>query len=101
MGVTPEVDKHLRQVSPATLARLLAPFRRTLPPRGLTTTRPGAWLKHQIPVRTFAEWTDAQPGFLELDLVAHCGPTTTGFYLYTLCAARCRDHVGQPASRLG
>ena len=86
MGVTPEVDKHLRQVSPATLARLLAPFRRTLPHRGLTTTRPGAWLKHQIPVRTFAEWTDAQPGFLELDLVAHCGPTTMGFYLYTLCA---------------
>ena len=86
VGVTPEVDKHLRQVSPATLARLLAPFRRTLPHRGLTTTRPGAWLKHQIPVRTFAEWTDAQPGFLELDLVAHCGPTTQGFYLYTLCA---------------
>ena len=86
VGVTPEVDKHLRQVSPATLARLLAPFRRTLPHRGLATTRPGAWLKHQIPVRTFAEWTDAQPGFLELDLVAHCGPTTQGFCLYTLCA---------------
>jgi hypothetical protein len=64
----------------------LAPFRHTLPHRGLTTTRPGAWLKHQIPVRTFAEWTDAQPGFLELDLVAHCGPTTQGFCLYTLCA---------------
>jgi len=86
VGVTPEVDKHLRQVSPATLARLLAPLRRTLPHRGLATTRPGAWLKHQIPVRTFAEWTDAQPGFLELDLVAHCGPTTQGFCLYTLCA---------------
>jgi hypothetical protein len=84
--VPPEVDKHLRQVSPATLARLLAPFRTTLPHRGLTTTRPGAWLKHQIPVHTFAEWRDAQPGFLELDLVAHCGPTTKGFYLYTLCA---------------
>jgi hypothetical protein len=37
--VPPEIDKHLRQVSPATLARLLAPFRRTLPHRGLTTTR--------------------------------------------------------------
>ena len=62
------------------------PFGAPCPHRGLTTTRPGAWLKHQIPVRTFAEWTDAQPGFLELDLVAHCGPTTLGFYLYTLCA---------------
>jgi hypothetical protein len=84
--VSPDLDKHLRQVSPATLARLLAPFRATLPVRGATTTRPGAWLKHEIPVRTFADWSDAQPGFLELDLVAHCGPTTRGFYLYTLCA---------------
>jgi hypothetical protein len=84
--VTPDIDKHLRQVSPATLGRLLAPFRARLPHRGATTTRPGAWLKPQIPVRTFAEWTDAQPGFLELDLVAHCGSTTQGFYLYTLCA---------------
>src|SRR3990172_1824140 len=84
--VPPDVDKHLRQVRPATLARLLAPFRATLPGRGATTTRPGAWLKHEIPVRTFAEWSDAQPGFLELDLVAHCGPTTRGFYLCTLCA---------------
>jgi len=84
--VTPDVDKHLRQVSPATLARLLAPFRATLPGRGATTTRPGTWLKHEIPVRTFAEWSDAQPGFLELDLVAHCGSTSKGFSLYTLCA---------------
>jgi hypothetical protein len=84
--VTLDVDKHLRQVSPATLARLLAPFRATLPGRGATTTRPGTWLKHEIPVRTFAEWSDAQPGFLELDLVAHCGSTSKGFYLYTLCA---------------
>ena len=86
VGVTPEVDKDLRQVSPATLARLSAPFRRTLPHRGLTTTRPGASLKHQIPVRTFAECTDAQPGFLELHLLAYCGATTQSFYLYTLCA---------------
>ena len=84
--VTPDVDKHLRQVSPATLARLLVSFRPTLPHRGLTTTRPGTWLKHEIPVRTFADWSDAQPGFLELDLVADCGPTTRGFFLYTLCA---------------
>ena len=86
LRVTPEVDKHLRQVSPATLARLLAPFRATLPLRGATTTRPGAWLKHEIPIRTFADWSDAQPGFLERDLVAHCGVTTQGFYLHTLCA---------------
>ena len=34
-------------------------------------------------MRTFAEWTDVKPGFLEGDLVAHCGGTTDGAFLYT------------------
>ena len=50
------------------------------------STRPGPVLKHEIPIRTFTEWTDARPGFLEVDLVAHCGTSTEGFYLCTLCA---------------
>ncbi len=37
-------------------------------------------------MRTFADWDDARPGFLEMDLVAHCGPTTAGEYLHTLNA---------------
>jgi hypothetical protein len=86
LTVLPAVDKLLRQASPATLGRLLAPARAAHPPRGLATTRAGSWLKSQIPLRTFAEWEDAAPGFLEIDLVAHCGPTTEGFYLHTLCA---------------
>lgn len=86
LRLTPEVEKLLRQASPATLGRLLAPARALLPPRGVTTTRPGTWLKGQIPIRTFAEWDDAGAGFLEVDLVAHCGPSTEGFSLCTLCA---------------
>lgn len=82
----PETDAALRRVSAATLKRLLAPARATRPPRGRGITRAGTWLKHQIPVRTFADWDDARPGFLEGDLVAHCGPSTLGFYLCTLCA---------------
>jgi hypothetical protein len=76
----------LRQVSIATLERLLAPARRLLPRRGRSTTQPGGWLKQQIPIRTFAEWDDARPGFLEVDLVAHCGEDGGGFFLHTLCA---------------
>jgi hypothetical protein len=82
----PETDAALRRVSAATLKRLLAPARAARPPRGRGITRAGTWLKHQIPVRTFADWDDARPGFLEGDLVAHCGPSTLGFYLCTLCA---------------
>lgn len=76
----------LQQASLATLERLRAPVRAQRPPRGPSSTRPGPWLKHQIPIRTFAEWDDAAPGFLEIDLVAHCGATAGGFFLYTLCA---------------
>ena len=84
--VPPAVDKLVRQASAATLGRLVAPARAQRPARGLATTRAGRWLKGEIPIRTFAEWDDVQPGFLEIDLVAHCGSTTEGFYLCTLCA---------------
>jgi hypothetical protein len=86
LKLTPAIDKLVRQASRPTLARLLEPARAQYPRRGATSTHPGARLKHEIPIRTFAEWTDAQPGFLEVDLVAHCGSKTGGFYLCTLCA---------------
>jgi hypothetical protein len=76
-----EVRKQLLTLSPATADRLLAPVRQ---PHGLTTTKPGRLLKKQIPVRTFTEWTDGAPGFLEADLVAHCGGSMEGAFLYTL-----------------
>ena len=86
LTLTPDVDKRLRQASRSTLARLLAPARAHYPLRGATLTHPGTWLKHEIPIRTFTEWDDARPGFLEIDLVGHCGSSTQGFYLCTLCA---------------
>jgi hypothetical protein len=86
LALAPDVEKLLRQASRPTLVRLLAPARAQYPPRGATTTRPGTWLKHEIPIRTFTEWDDARPGFCEVDLVAHCGSSTQGFYLCTLCA---------------
>lgn len=86
LRLAPDVEAAVRRASAATLKRLLAPARATRPLRGRGITRAGTWLKHQIPVRTFAEWTDARPGFLEGDLVAHCGASTEGFYLCTLCA---------------
>ena len=52
--------------------------------RGLSTTRAGTLLKQQIPIRTFEEWKETRPGFLEADLVAHCGADIEGGYVYTL-----------------
>jgi hypothetical protein len=81
LTLSDEVRKQLLTLSAATADRLLAPVRQ---PHGLTTTKPGRLLKKQIPVRTFTEWTDVKPGFLEADLVAHCGGSMEGAFLYTL-----------------
>ena len=86
LTVPPAVEKQLRRASAPTLKRLLAPARAQYPPRGATLTHPGPVLKHEIPIRTFTEWDDVRPGFLEIDLVGHCGSSTEGFFLYTLCA---------------
>jgi hypothetical protein len=74
----------LLALSPATADRLLAPVRRAAVPRGRTTTKPGSLLRHQIPIRTFADWDDDRPGFLEIDLVAHGGESSSGEYLHSL-----------------
>ena len=58
-------------ISPATIDRLLAPERKKMALRGRSGTRPGAFLKHQVPIRTFAEWDEVTPRFVEIDLVCH------------------------------
>jgi len=80
------MEGKLYRMSPSTIDRLLRPHRRLGGRRGLTTTRPGNLLKNMIPIRTFADWQENKPGFMEIDLVAHCGESTEGFYLNTLCA---------------
>lgn len=76
--------EQLLTISPATVDRLLKRARERTKPHGLGTTKPGTLLKHTIPIRTFTQWDDAQPGFMEVDLVAHCGETTRGEYLNSL-----------------
>jgi len=72
------------QMCPATIDRLLKPARRGMTPHGRSTTKPGTLLKKSIPIRTWADWDDLKPGFVEIDLVAHCGESTHGKYLETL-----------------
>ncbi len=74
----------LLTLSPATADRLLTPARRAVLPRGRTTTKPGSLLRQHIPVRTFTDWDDDRPGFLEIDLVAHGGERSDGEYLHSL-----------------
>jgi len=83
LQISEESRRQLLSVSAATADRLLA-SQRKLSQHGLSTTRAGTLLKQQIPIRTFQEWNEIRPGFLEADLVAHCGTDIEGGYLYTL-----------------
>ena len=80
------IERKLCRMSPSTIDRLLRSCRQVGGRRSLSTTRPGNLLKNMIPIRTFADWQENKPGFMEVDLVAHCGESVEGFYLNTLCA---------------
>jgi len=82
--MTAEIEAELCRMSPSTIDRLLRPYRRLGGRRPFITTKPGSWLKSSIAIRTFADWQDGRPGFLEADLVSHCGESTEGFYLTSL-----------------
>ena len=79
-----ETKRLLLQMSSATIDRCLGPARFEHPSHGLSTTKPGSLLKKAIPVRTFTPWDEDKPGFLEIDLVAHCGGSVEGQYINTL-----------------
>ncbi len=83
LHISDECRRQLLSMSAATADRLLS-SQRKVGQRGPSTTRAGTLLKQQIPIRTFQQWNETRPGFLEADLVAHCGTTIEGGYLYTL-----------------
>src|SRR5688572_13578643 len=80
----PSTRAKLLRISAATIDRLLRSERRKYELRGRARTKPGTLLKHQIPIRTFAEWNEQQPGFGEIDLVGHDGGVAAGDYCQTL-----------------
>jgi hypothetical protein len=84
--LSPECYQKLMAVSPATIDRLLAEHRRQAG-RRRGGTKPGSLLKKQIPIRTWADWTEDRPGFCELDLVDHSGGIIVrgSDHAWTLC----------------
>lgn len=79
-----ETREKLLNISASTIDRLLASERKKLRIKGKARTKPGTLLKNQIPIRTFADWNEKEPGFVEIDLVSHDGGSTRGDYIQTL-----------------
>jgi len=79
-----EIRGKLFSISPASIDRLLARERRKHQIKGRGNTKPGTLLKNQIPIRTFSDWNEQKPGFVEIDLVGHDGGDSHGEYAQTL-----------------
>ena len=77
-----EVRRLLLTISPASIDRVLSPFRARYR-RGRSLTKPGSILRNQIPISTEV-WDTAVPGFVEADTVAHCGNSGQGPFVVTL-----------------
>ncbi len=84
LKIADEVREKLIKISPATIDRLLAPLRKRYQLKARSNTKPGTLLKHQIPIRTFSDWDELRPGFVEIDLVSHEGGDPKGDYIQTL-----------------
>ncbi|HSB30930.1 MAG TPA: ISNCY family transposase [Candidatus Sulfobium mesophilum] len=78
------VRQKLFKISPASIDRLLAKERKRHQIKGRGNTKPGTLLKNQIPIRTFSDWNEQKPGFVEIDLVGHDGGDSRGDFVQTL-----------------
>lgn len=83
--LSPATEAQLLAISSRQLDTRLKPDKLSLRRRFYSTTRPGKLLKTMIPVRTFNS-DIREPGYLEIDTVAHCGTSLQGDFLYTLTA---------------
>jgi len=84
LRLAPEVRGDLLAMSAATIDRALDEVRGRLEGRARRRASPSAGVRRSVPVRTFADWNDPVPGFMEADLVAHSGPTAKGSFAQTL-----------------
>ena len=83
LALDAEVRARLETISAATIDRALAPARaKTSSRRRRVASSPA--IRRSVPIRTYADWGDPAPGFVEADLVAHSGPSTSGSFVQTL-----------------
>jgi hypothetical protein len=79
-GIT---EMKVRAISRSTLDRMITRVRERNAIKGISTTRPGIFLKSEIPLRV-GVWEETDPGFSEIDCVAHCGDNAGGLFISTL-----------------
>ncbi len=75
----------LHKIPASTIDRLLKPVKEKLRiGKWRSFTKPATLLKHQIPIKTFSDWNEAAPGYLEADLVGHDGGNASGEFSFSI-----------------
>jgi len=79
-----KTEDNLLKISASTADRLLKNARNKMGRKGTSMTKSGKYLIDRIPIKTFGEWSDTEPGFTQMDLVAHNGGNVFGGFYSTL-----------------
>jgi hypothetical protein len=83
LTLDPTVRSQLLVMRAATIDRLLSATRASAGGRRSRAKATPA-VRRRVPVRTFADWHEPSPGFVEADLVVHCGASMAGSFASTL-----------------
>jgi len=83
VAISVQTEERLRTMSPRQMDRCLQPYRQAWRRRLYGRTKPGALLKHHIPLKT-DRWDVQEPGFTEIDLVSHSGDCADGDFVHSL-----------------
>lgn len=83
LKLTQATERQVLRMSARQMDRCLQAYKRDLRRRQYGRTKPGTLLKHQIPVKT-DRWDVRDPGWTEIDLVAHSGDRADGEFLHSL-----------------
>jgi len=84
LKLDPNVRERLLCVSASTIDRLLATRREKA--KGKRKRKKPTKPSKKVPIRTFADWSEPEPGYFEIDFVEHGGGNVAGSYIYTLAA---------------
>jgi len=84
LQLAPDIRARLLAMSAATIDRALRTVREHAGGRSRRRAAPSLAVRRRVPVRTFSDWHNPPPGFVEADLVAHSGPSASGSFVQTL-----------------
>ena len=82
LNLDPYVRQRLFAASASTIDRLIKPIREQAGSR--RKRRQKRKMGSRIPIRTLSYWNEPEPGYLEIDLVAHCGESVAGSFISSL-----------------